>query len=288
MTWITPLLHDMSAALTLALPAITVLSSFVTVNVLPSRVVTSCVAAKSAIMTLLPESTWYFRMSTRSARAGNSALVTPKLSSRAMKAASVGANTVNGPAPFKASTNPAVWSASTSTVKLPALIAVSTVSGMTGGRSTESMTWITPLLHDMSAALTLALPAITVLSSFVTVNVLPSRVVTPCVADKSALMTLLPESTWYFRMSARSSRASNSALVTPKLSSRATKAASVGANTVNGPAPFKASTNPAGWSASTRTVKLPALIAVSTMSGMTGGRSTESMTWITPLLHDMP
>merc|ERR1711972_1030852 len=224
-------------------------------------------------------------MSARSSRASNSALVTPKVSSRAVKAASVGANTVNGPAPFKASTNPAVWSASTSTVKLPALIAVSTMSG-TGGRSTASMTWITPLLHDMSGVLTPALPAFTVLPFLVTVKLLPSRVITSCVGAKSALVTLLPESTWYFKMSARSSRASNSALVAPKVSSRAVKAASVGANTVNGPAPFKASTNPAVWSASTSTVKLPALIAVSTMSG-TGGRSTASMTWITPLLHDM-
>merc|ERR1719229_1589375 len=266
----------MSAVLTPALPAFTVLPSLVMVKVLPSRVVTSCVAVKSVLMTLLPESTWYFKMSARSSRASNSALVTPKLSSRAVKAASVGANTVNGPAPFKASTNPAVWSASTSTVKLPALIAVSTMSGTgegsrSGGRSTASMTWITPLLHDMSAVLTVALPAITVLPSLVTVRVLPSRVVTSCAAAKSALTTVLPESTWYFRMSARSSRASNSALVTPKLSSRAVKAASVGANTVNGPAPFKASTNPAVWSASASTVKLPALTAVSTMS-RTGDR----------------
>jgi len=223
------------------------------------------------LMMLLPESTWYFKMSARSPRASNSALVTPKLSSRAVKAASVGANTVNGPAPCKASTNPAVWSASTSTVKLPELIAVSTMSGTggkgsTGGRITASMTWIRPLLHDMSAVLTPALPAFTVLPFLVTVKLLPSRVVTSCVAAKSALVTLLPESTWYFKMSARSSRASNSALVTPKVSSRAVKAASVGANTVNGPAPFKASTNPAVWSASTSTVKLPSLIAVSTTS----------------------
>jgi len=44
------------------------------------------------------------------------------------------------------------------------------------------------------------------------------------------------------------------------------KAASVGANTVNGPLPFSVSTRPAALSAAARVPKLPAATAVSTMS----------------------
>ena len=44
------------------------------------------------------------------------------------------------------------------------------------------------------------------------------------------------------------------------------KASSVGANTVNGPLPFKVSTKPAALTAATRVLKLPAATAVSTIS----------------------
>jgi hypothetical protein len=44
------------------------------------------------------------------------------------------------------------------------------------------------------------------------------------------------------------------------------KAASVGANTVNGPGPLRVSTRPAALSAVARVLKLPAATAVSTMS----------------------
>ncbi len=44
------------------------------------------------------------------------------------------------------------------------------------------------------------------------------------------------------------------------------KAASVGANTVNGPAPFKVSTKPADCNAVAKVLKLPASTAVSMIS----------------------
>ena len=44
------------------------------------------------------------------------------------KAASVGANTVNGPLPFRVSTRPAAFTAATSVLKDPAEAAVSTIS----------------------------------------------------------------------------------------------------------------------------------------------------------------
>ena len=47
---------------------------------------------------------------------------------RAAKASSVGAKTVNGPSPFKTSTRPAAYTAATNVPKLPAPIAVSTIS----------------------------------------------------------------------------------------------------------------------------------------------------------------
>ena len=46
------------------------------------------------------------------------------------------------------------------------------------------------------------------------------------------------------------------------------KAASVGANTVKGPAPFSAGTKPAAVRAAARVLKVPAPTAVSTMSAM--------------------
>ena len=49
-------------------------------------------------------------------------------------------------------------------------------------------------------------------------------------------------------------------------SGNAANASSVGANTVNGPSPFKVSTRPAACTAATNVVKDPAPTAVSTMS----------------------
>src|SRR3954471_16161356 len=51
-------------------------------------------------------------------------------------------------------------------------------------------------------------------------------------------------------------------------------AASVGANTVNGPLPFKVSTSPAAFSAAARVLNDPAATAVSTMSFSAGAALT--------------
>ena len=89
--------------------------------------------------------------------------------------------------------------------------------------------------------------------------VLPSIVIT------SAAITL-PASTWYVRI-AVSLGMSFSRLSTVPAGSLA-KASSVGANTVNGPAPFSVGIRPATVTAAAKDLKVPAATAESMLSCM--------------------
>ena len=76
---------------------------------------------------------------------------------------------MNGPSPWRVVTKSALVRAATNAVWIPvpsATVGMSTRS--TGGISTLSITWITPLLAGTSASVTVASPTIT--ASAVTVN----------------------------------------------------------------------------------------------------------------------
>src|SRR5512133_2555388 len=79
-------------------------------------------------------------------------------SGSAAKAASVGANTVNGPSPCKVSTNPAATTAASKVLwsGLSTIIST-TVAGNEDGINTASITCTTPLSASISATVTLAL-----------------------------------------------------------------------------------------------------------------------------------
>jgi len=81
----------------------------------------------------------------------------------------------------------------------------------------------------------------------------------------SAAFTL-PGTTWYVRMLASLALFSGFSSESSVPAGSFANAASVGANTVNGPGPLRVSTRPAACSAVARVLKSPAATAVSTMS----------------------
>ena len=121
---------------------------------------------------------------------------------------------------------------------------------VTGGISTASITCTTPLSVVMSATITCASLMNTLPPSKETVTSSPFSVVTSP-AVRSVDNTFAP-TTWYNKMSASApvGSSSNSSTTAPK----AAKAASVGANTVNGPAPDKSSSNSAAITAASNTL----------------------------------
>jgi len=123
-----------------------------------------------------------------------------------------------------------------------------------GGKTTLSIVWTRPLLQARSALVTEAPPNFTAVPVLVTVTLKPCNVLGVCDATRALDAILLPI-TWYFKISARSVLANNSAFVIDRAVSAAVKAALVGANTVNGPVPLKAVTNSALMRASTRMLK---------------------------------
>jgi len=76
-----------------------------------------------------------------------------------------GAKRVYGPSPLRVSTSPAACTAATRVVKRPSATAVSTISvSFSSGRSTLSITWITPLAVSISVMTTSALSFLSPLS----------------------------------------------------------------------------------------------------------------------------
>ena len=131
---------------------------------------------------------------------------------------------------------------------------------MVGGKSTASITCTTPLSVVMSATVTIALFIRTLPPSKDTVMSSPFSVVT-VPAVKSVDNTFAP-TTWYNKISASApvGSSSNSSTTEPN----AAKAASVGANTVNGPAPDKSSSSSAAITAASNVLWSSELTMTST------------------------
>jgi len=109
------------------------------------------------------------------------------------KASSVGAKTVKGPSPLRASTKPAACKAAAKVVKRPSATAVSTISA--GGRMTLSMTWMMPFEASISVIITSAwltntLPSTTLIATGSSAAVSALLSVTTCSAFTA------PGTTW--------------------------------------------------------------------------------------------
>ena len=98
----------------------------------------------------------------------------------------------------------------------------------------------------------------------------PLKVVADMPSTKSVLMTF-PLTTWYNKMEAKSGFASKSSAVISKAVNKVVNAASVGANTVKGPAPLKSSSNSAAITAVSKTVWFGLSMMISaTVAGVAG------------------
>ena len=156
---------------------------------------------------------------------------------------------MKGPSPCKVSSNSAWMTPETSEACSPVHCAVRGISfGVSVGVSTLSMTWMTPLLVATSASVTFA--PLTMTPSF-TVNE------SGCPLTASALMHsvtavegTLPATTWYWRMLDRAALPSGVSREARSISA-SMNAWSVGAKTVNGPVPWRVSSNSAWRTAAT-------------------------------------
>merc|ERR1711865_60434 len=171
----------------------------------------------------------------------------------ASNAALVGANTVKGPGPERASTRSASTKAPTKDDNSGTACAVSTMLiGAAAakpklGINTASTMCTTPLLHTTSALVTVtALFSPTILAIFPASSkstpklcpVKSGKMVS--MLARSPAMTAAPLTTWY------SNTMANCSLVKPATTEEmASNAALVGANTVKGPGPERASTRSA-------------------------------------------
>ena len=118
-----------------------------------------------------------------------------------------------------------------------------------GGIKTLSITWITPFDAGTSAVTTLASLTFTPSAFTVKVSVSELTAVAVIPSVKSEDITL-PGTTWYVKMSA-SVAISSTVLNADKSTPAAANASSVGANTVNGPAPLSVDTSSACATAAT-------------------------------------
>ena len=160
------------------------------------------------------------------------------------KAWSVGAKRVNGPAPWRVSSNSACTTAETSESWMPVHCAVRGMSfGLSVGVRTLSITWITPLLVFTSAMDTVASFTITPPS---TVNA--SGWPLTAFADMQSVTAeagTSPLTTWYSRISVSAAFPSGVSRAARSMPASA-NAWSVGAKTVNGPVPCRVS-NSSAW-----------------------------------------
>ena len=128
----------------------------------------------------------------------------------------------------------------------PTIISTTVVVGSSAGINTASITCTTPLSAIISATVTIALSIITPLSLIETINSVPFNVIAIIPSDRSVESTE-PDTTWWVRIAVNRSMSASTASRVP--SGNASKAASVGANTVNGPSAERASTKPAAITA---------------------------------------
>ena len=115
-----------------------------------------------------------------------------------------------------------------------------TVFDGVGGSNTASITCTTPLSATKSATVTCALSINTPLAFIVTVTSVPNSVVTIC-PFVSIVDITLSATTWCFKISVSWGISFRRAVTVP--TGNKLKAASVGANNVNGPGPDKTPSN---------------------------------------------
>ena len=238
-----------------------------TVKVCPCTVAMGVLSGTSAFSTR-DGITWYVStVVSKALSASRASLVTPNSISRAAKAALVGANTVNGPAPCNVPTSPAAATASTRMLKSGSADAVATMS-LSAGSNTRSTRWTTPLLAWISVVVMLVTrlrPSVTFRPpAFSILKNPPDRGVIALPSGTSARTTVLP-STWYVSTAvSKGLLASRASLVTPNSVNSAAKAALVGAKTVSVPV-LSAGARPAATTASTRMLSSGVFCATSTM-----------------------
>ncbi len=131
------------------------------------------------------------------------------------------------------------------------------------GRSTWSMTCITPLQAMMSALMTLALFTIVRLLDTLIMTESPLRVSTSPVSR--SVLRIKPSTTWYKRISLSVSMLLGRRRSSRTSSGRLAKASLVGAKTVKGPSPERAPTKSAAARAVTKVEKSSFSTAISTM-----------------------
>ena len=127
-----------------------------TVTSVPSNVVAIIPFDNIVDITLSPK-TWCFKMSVNVGMSLSSAATVP--AGKALNAASVGANKVNGPGPDNVPSNPQALIAVSKVVWSLELVTISYtefVAGV-GGNRTASITCTTPLSAIISATVTIAL-----------------------------------------------------------------------------------------------------------------------------------
>ena len=194
-----------------------------------------------------PDITCIFNTASKVAASISANSATSNSSRRATKAAFVGANTVNGPSPLNIPTKSVVKSflvkADTNMSKSELLVAISTtVAGSCLGKITVSITCTTPLEAVKSAGpILLVRPLGSVkLAPPVKLNVIfsPNNIVfsSPSMRSPDTMESVM---TCIFKTASSVSSGTSSNSAKPNSSNNATKASSVGANTVNGPSPDK-------------------------------------------------
>mmetsp|Transcript_90319 Transcript_90319/g.206582 ORF Transcript_90319/g.206582 Transcript_90319/m.206582 type:complete len:207 (+) Transcript_90319:1297-1917(+) len=143
----------------------------------------------AALNITFPDTTWYF---SKAAKASLSALTSSKVLLTSpryfVKAALVGAKTVNGPAAVKVVTKSAAIRASTKLVKSALDLATST----TLGRSTFPIEWTTPLPLCMSAPTTAVPSTVTAAPSFTKLNLPVASKLACSPVVTAAAITLAP------------------------------------------------------------------------------------------------
>src|SRR5436190_19231164 len=141
------------------------------------------------------------------------------------------------------------------------------------------MTWITPLDDSMSALVTVAPPTMTLSPTTFNDSSFPFTVFAEDIPATS-LAIALAATTWYVRTATSFSLFSGLRRYSTVPAGSLANASSVGANTVNGPAPFSVSTSPAALRAAASVLKLPAATAVSMMSfGLAAAASLATAAW---------
>ncbi len=233
----------------------------VTVMSEPSSVVNVSPSERLPDMAVAP-TTWYFSISA-SCPVGSASSASIVSCPSAAKASSVGAKSVNGPSPESAPARSAAITAASSVSWRGLLTTISTIE--VGCVMTASITCTTPLSASMSVTVIMAWLMYAIWSNRDTNASVPSSISTIWPSERSPAITL-PLATWYWRMEVRFPEGSASSASIVSWPSAA-NASSVGANTVKGPVPDKAVSNPAANTAASRVLwsSLPTIMSTTVL-----------------------